>query len=258
MAKRTLLLLGLSVSLNYGLLTIANAQNKHLGSTACQTCHLAGDAVTPDNAYLLIDTQERLCANCHSDALIVSHPSGFLADRILPEEYPVDWKGDLTCSSCHLVHGDNPGLMRGHKRGKALCLSCHDIEFFYQMADGGISVQYGGHLVQPSDPLNEFIDSYSQHCVSCHLDSVSSATGLAGDAGYVLAHGGSTMPHPIGLQYDASKNEKYREPYEISKKIVLPEGNLSCISCHQAYNESHGKLVMSNNGSALCFQCHDM
>ena len=258
MLKGVLLILCLSMGLVYEALTFVSAQGKHLNATACQTCHLAGDNVTPDNAYQLIDTQENLCVVCHADALLVSHSSGFQADRVLPPEYPVDWKGDVTCSTCHLVHGDNSGLMRGHKLGKELCLSCHDIEFFYQMADGGVSVQVGVHLTQVADSLNDSIDSYSQHCVSCHVDNVSSSSGFMGEADRVLAHSGSTMPHPIGIQYDASAKERYRKRHEISKKIVFPEGKLSCISCHQAYDEGHGALVMPNKGSALCFQCHNM
>ncbi len=249
----TLLFLCIGIGLIYGLLGFASAKNRHLDSTACQTCHLAGNAVTAGNAHQLIDTQERLCKGCHIDALAVSHPSGFQAGRLLPAEYPVDWKGDLTCSSCHLVHGDNPGLMRGDKRGKELCLSCHEIEFFYQMADGGVSVLNGVHLAQP--PKNSFIeilDSRSQHCMSCHYENVREVSGV------ILAHSQTTMPHPVGVQYNASGKEKYHALDTLSEKITLPDGKLSCVSCHQAYNEKHGELVMSNKGSALCFQCHNI
>lgn len=255
---RTLLFLCLSVGLTYGALTFVNANSRHLDNEVCLSCHLAGDAVTPENAYQLIDTQERLCAGCHADALAVSHPSGFQARRRLPAEYPVDWKGDVTCSSCHLVHGDNSGLMRGHKRGKELCLSCHEIDFFYRMADGGTSVQHAVHLAPAPDSFMDVLDSYSQHCVGCHLDNVRSVTGLTGQTDAILAHGYTTMPHPVGVQYDTSNKKRYRELYELSDKIVLPEGKLSCISCHQAYDENHGGLVISNKGSALCFQCHNM
>jgi len=257
--KGILLTICLCMGLIYGLPTFVNAQNKHLNSTACQSCHLAVGKVTPGNAYQLIDTQEHLCAECHADALAVSHASGFQTNRTLPAEYPIDWKGDLTCSSCHLVHSDNPGLMRGHKRGKELCLACHDIEFFYRMADGGISIQNEIHQTQSSDSFMSFIDSYSQHCIGCHVDSVRNTSNFTGEeTDYVLAHGSTTMPHPIGLQYDASAKNRYRGSHELSEKIKLPDGKLSCITCHQAYDENHGSLVMSNKGSALCFQCHNL
>ncbi len=248
-----LLFLCLGTGLIYGLLGFAGAESRHLNAIACGTCHLAGDAVTADNAYQLIDTQERLCEGCHTDALAVSHPSGFPAGRLLPAEYPVDWKGDLTCSSCHLVHGDGPGLMRGEKRGKALCLSCHEIDFFYGMADGGVSVQNWVHSAQPENGLLiASLDPHSQHCVGCHIENVGER------AGVILAHGRTTMPHPVGARYDISGKKGYHEVTEISDKIVLPDGRLSCISCHQAYDKKHGELVMSNRGSALCFQCHNI
>ncbi len=248
-----LLLLCLGMGMIYGLLGFASAKNRHLDSVECQVCHLAGNAVTASNAYQLIDTQERLCKECHIDALAVSHPSGFQAGRLLPAEYPVDWKGDLTCSSCHLVHSNKPGLMRGGKRGKELCLSCHEIEFFYQMADGGISVQNGVHMTQsPTDSLIKVLDLHSQHCASCHFENLGEVSGV------ILAHGYTTMPHPVGVQYDIGDKEGYHELAAISEKILLPDGKLSCISCHQAYDKNHGELVMSNKGSALCFQCHDI
>ena len=45
---------------------------------------------------------------------------------------------------------------------------------------------------------------------------------------------------------------------KLSKKILLPMGLVSCVSCHEGYSQNHGKLVISNAGSALCFACHDL
>jgi predicted CXXCH cytochrome family protein len=242
-----------------GFYSVVGAKEDHYGALACQDCHLAGGAVTTENAHQLVGSQEALCGGCHEKALLISHPSGFQPDRQIPVEYPLDWKGDVTCSSCHLVHGNSPMLMRGDKRGRELCLACHELGFFDRMADGGLSIQNGGHLGREElESAAMRLDAYSAHCISCHEDTVQ--TGGIGTryTEYLMAHGLSTMKHPIGFSYGASSGRQYRPLGALDERLVLPEGKLSCVTCHQAYGEGHGKLVMSNRGSALCYQCHNI
>ena len=119
----------------------------HLANSNCNNCHLSGKEVTPAQAHKLVASQEVLCGTCHPDARKVSHPSGFAPNKQPPPEYPLDWKHDLTCSTCHQIHGSTHGLLRGEKRGKDLCLSCHDTAFFSGMKDSGISLQQSGHAL---------------------------------------------------------------------------------------------------------------
>ena len=86
--------------------------------------------ITRKNAGQLKASQERLCGVCHAAALKVIHPSGVPVSRELPGQFPLDWKGDLTCSTCHEVHGDEPGLMRVNERGIGFCTQCHTEDFF--------------------------------------------------------------------------------------------------------------------------------
>ena len=118
-----------------------------LGS-ACENCHLGGDRTTPDTASMLLTSQEQLYGQCHPDALQLSHPSGFAPPPgyTIPASYPLDWKGDLTCSTCHEVHGDLPGKLRGTARGRDFCIACHGQAFFDNMPDGGASLVQSGHL----------------------------------------------------------------------------------------------------------------
>ncbi len=81
----------------------------------CVSCHLAGQGTTKRNATQLIFSQEVLCGECHHGALEFNHPSGFRPVRALTADYPLDWKGDLTCSSCHDIHDGNERLTRGDK-----------------------------------------------------------------------------------------------------------------------------------------------
>jgi predicted CXXCH cytochrome family protein len=252
------LFLGISV-LVYGCLPFLDAKNTHLSDLACAECHLAGEAVTQESAHQLIATQELLCGGCHEDALTVSHPSGFTPQQPIPDEYPLDWKGTVTCSTCHLVHGSGPHLMRGEKRGRELCLTCHDMAFFDRMKDGGLSIHTDVHLKQSAELSMDMLDSYTAHCIGCHGDTVRLGGSGTRYRDYIFAHGYGNMPHPIGFDYDSKAGEgRYRSRGELSSEIRLPQGKLSCVTCHQAYDKAHGKLVVSNEGSNLCYQCHDI
>jgi len=231
----------------------------HMSEYSCGRCHLADPTVNPGQAGKLLVSQEVMCGSCHEKALQMSHPSGFLPKRSLPAEYPADWKGDLTCSSCHNVHGSTPGLLRGNKHGQEMCLSCHNRHFFQKMKDRGTSLQQTGHLSLGISLGNQLeIDAQSLQCISCHENS-SSLTGVRIGANGILHHNNGQANHPIGQRYpEFSRNADLHPRSALPEVILLPDGKISCVSCHQVYKQEHGKLVMSNKGSALCLQCHNL
>ena len=101
------------------------ARNFHPADMPCNNCHLARGTIDQSNAKILVASQEQLCKSCHFNALTASHPSGFKPEEVPPIAFPLDWKGDLTCSTCHSVHTEKAGLLRVSRKGKDLCLSCH-------------------------------------------------------------------------------------------------------------------------------------
>ncbi len=222
----------------------------------CEGCHLAGKDVTPEQAHLLIASQEKLCGSCHAKAIQVSHPSGFAPRNRPPAEYPLDWKGDLTCSTCHEVHGKAPGLMRGSKRRRELCLACHDAKFFNRMKDQGASMMASGHLATDAALAAAGVDSYSIQCMDCH-ESHGDSNAPSIDRNMIMRHNG--VNHPIAVKYaEAARAGGYRPVELVMRRILLPNGRISCISCHDGYNSAHGKLATPTIGSALCFECHDL
>lgn len=233
----------------------------HLANSDCQTCHLTQETtVTPERASILLGRQEKLCADCHPNAARLSHPSGFFPKRPLPKDLPGDWKGELTCSTCHEIHAPHgQGLLRGKLRGQGFCLRCHEQKFFDAMADSGSSVTLSGHLDarEPETDAALPLDSFSLQCLTCHgekgdLSSVSIQQG-------VMNHASSSLNHPIGSNYtDATGYGGYHPATALPQTVILPEGRISCISCHVGYSEHHGGLVIANEGSQLCFTCHDL
>lgn len=239
-------------------LMAAPAGQFHQGAMACEACHLAGKTVTQEQSHLLLASQEKLCGKCHQATAQVSHPSGFLPRIKLPAGYPVDWKGDLTCSTCHEVHGSNRGLMRNDRRGRALCVSCHDASFFTRMRDQGASLMDSGHLDASTTAAKASLDTYSRQCMECHGGQGDSKAPTI-DRNMVVRHGTSSLNHPIGANYvTATKFGGYRPVATISKKILLPGGLVSCVSCHEGFTANHGRVVKAERGAGLCYECHDL
>ncbi len=224
-------------------------------SAACNSCHLWSSSVDITADPALLASQELLCADCHAGALIASHPSGVTPSMAVPATLPLDWKGDVTCSSCHLVHSQIHGALRAENAGAPFCESCHPQTFFASMVDGGTSTIISGHL-GASGVLQ---DPYSIECMSCHIEE-----GEAGQEFPVSVDGQGNVRHrganhPVGGSYEsASSYGGYRPISQLHENIVLPNGLISCVSCHLGYSETHGELVTLNDTSALCYQCHQL
>lgn len=227
---------------------------------ACASCHLAGEETTLANASLLHGSLEQLCVSCHGGAAEASHPSGLRPSMQVPAVYPLDWKGDLTCSSCHSVHASVHGQLRVDLRGEAFCTQCHDSQFFERMADRGGSLMLSGHIDANTAPGAQLSDTYSIQCMSCHDDKSEAADGRVSiDSANVVRHNSGKMNHPVGVDYvKASAFGGYRPIAQLAAQIILPGGQISCISCHQGYSAQHGEVVVPQQGSNLCFQCHDL
>ena len=244
----------------FSIAVVSNAfktRDYHPQNTNCRNCHLAGD-VTKENAHQLVNSQEKLCVDCHPNALQVSHPTGFLPTRDLPAAYPLDWKGDVTCSTCHEVHGSEHGLLRGKQTGRAFCISCHDESFFNNMVDKGESIQLSGHVAAATIPANLDLDPFSMQCLSCHAEN---EVGLISrvDARGIVRHGGGSGNHPIGMIYGKTSGiGLYRKVSDLPPGILLPDGKVACVSCHVGYSKKHGELVMTTDRSELCMGCHDV
>jgi len=257
--KLTIAALGaLMLCMAASLCAAASSRSAHPGGADCGACHIAGRDVDPAQASKLVAAQELLCVRCHEHAREVSHPTGFAPTRSLPPEYPLDWKGDLTCSTCHLPHGEETGLLRGKKRAKEFCLACHDQAFFSRMKDAGSSLVISGHMDNGRGHGSIDIDAHSLHCLGCHAGSYAGGGSVSVSRNGILRHSSGSAPHPIGRSYrDASRRGGFHSEYELAqKKIMLSDGKISCVSCHEAYKKDHGRLVVSLERSALCLSCH--
>lgn len=238
--------------------TLPGAGKVHLQKEECAGCHLGGRDVTPQQAGMLVGSQEALCGRCHPAAIRVSHPSGFQPKKKPIDGYPLDWKGDLTCSTCHEVHGSKPALLRGERVGRDLCFACHEQVFFQKMRDGGASLMVG-HLSRGVDAGAPMLDVYSRQCMECHGTTGDPRITTRVDRNGISRHAKSGVNHPVGANYQkAAAYGGYRPRRVVEKRLLLPDGMVSCVSCHGGYMKEHGKLIVPLAGSGLCYECHDL
>jgi predicted CXXCH cytochrome family protein len=118
----------------------------------------------------------------------------------------------------------------------------------------------------------------SRLCLSCHDGTVALGGVSSGAPEIQMTSGGTsvtTMPadninnvgtdlsndHPVSFLYDAAlaaRDPEVVAPSKLTGKVRLDsQSRVQCVSCHDPHDNQFGNfLVMNNNGSALCLNCH--
>jgi predicted CXXCH cytochrome family protein len=248
---------------------------EHNKAGDCGSCHLndpqgtltpppgPDGLIPPTEPVELLFTEDivQICARCHPDAATLSHPIGTPVTGTIPPEFPLDWKDETTCTTCHFFHNEqNVYFLRSDKAGKEFCLLCHPMEFFTQMKDAGESL-VEAHLISGLEAAVElgFIDPVSLECLGCHDGVTASEVKISVSATGYLQHE-SASSHPIGTDYAeyANIDTSVTPIDELPKEVLLVDGKVGCPTCHESYKEVHGALVITKQGSKLCFTCHRM
>lgn len=233
------------------------------GGVSCGTCHFSGnpERLKPDprftgnhDDFTTRQTgQERMCKACHTGVVEASHPTGIYPERSLPPGFPLNDRGEMTCSTCHAIETNGTLRKQAGQSNKAFCESCHSASFFAGMTDSGSSILGSGHLSVDKRPLG-IADNHSIQCITCHMDNASVAGTRTASIGF-MAPGSGAANHSIGSVYrDVSMRKGYRPASALPSEILLPEGRVSCLSCHKVYTQKHGELTVAQN---LCTQCHN-
>lgn len=237
--------------------------NPHAFAGRCDLCHLSDPE--PGEPGLFVLDVDSLCNGCHLMPEKNSHPSRILPNQPVPEDFPLDWQGRITCATCHDPHADdfqdNPDLLRTEARGRSFCLLCHETLFGDGLPHAGVGGMAHAKSSTPPDreTLSRLLDPVSLECLECH-DGL-----IAPDAGYRLPGAESLtyrermLSHPIGVDYrEASLRRRNLKPMEaLPPLIALYEGKVGCGSCHNPYSNEPSMLVFSDRRSALCLGCHD-
>lgn len=129
--------------------------------------------------------------------------------------------------------------------------------------DAADPAQMYGSIIKVSlnDSSEAEIDDLSVQCLSCH-DGVY-ATGrlirlknnIDREPGSIdRVHGG----HPIGMDYLklAGRHPGLRRPDTLPPEVVLVQGKVGCLSCHNPLNQERPHLAATIANSSLCLTCH--
>lgn len=93
-------------------------------------------------------------------------------------------------------------------------------------------------------------------CLSCHDGVIASDVGYsAGDSAF-----GRWSTHPVYRPYPPlRKRSEFAPASEVEAAgIVLTDGEITCLSCHDLTSEEASHPIMDNRGSRLCLTCHKM
>lgn len=261
-------------------LAISDGTNPHSNQmSACNECHLRDPVQITSKegaTNLFLADIATLCLRCHKETSVsMSHPIGGKPTFPLPRDMYLDWKGEMTCTTCHYMHknaggahGDgNKKYLRRNSTGKDFCLECHQQGFLSRKGLTHALATGSAHSPQFSEfDSGELLGSSSAECLSCHDGSIASDGGTmtlddSNRSSGVWEHQGyeGASSHPVGIDYKDAYRRNPMEITEISllpRTILLPDGKVECISCHNLYTKNEGLLSVTNFGSRLCLTCH--
>ena len=190
----------------------------------------------------------------------------------VPDGWPLRPDGTIGCLTCH------DGLPDGRTGAKVklrsfdadsgdpiqFCANCHQssgqrtAEAMHWMAVGR------AHIMEASNESSAgSLDAESRSCMECHdgvtAGEFNNTTPWNRGGGY---KGDRRRNHPVGVPYPrkqmAGHDASLRHQSLLPKSIRLPNGRISCVSCHDLYATEPAHLVVPIRESALCLTCHDM
>jgi predicted CXXCH cytochrome family protein len=89
-------------------------------------------------------------------------------------------------------------------------------------------------------------------CIACHDGSIAAAVSLKDSASVGLTH-----PVEVSYREAAAKGNSRLTPIaQMPPSLVLVEGNVACVTCHDPKSKREHHLAMPMAGSALCLSCH--
>jgi predicted CXXCH cytochrome family protein len=203
-----------------------------------------------------------------------NHPIGVRPSAAvrIPEGWPLEADGTISCKTCHTklpsIDASGSRFLRGGESVRSpsdvFCTQCHvsgrgsDRSAMHWMA---VREAHVDREPKRSGGLGA-LDSESRRCLGCHdgisaADSVNSSR-VGGGGHYGLATG----DHPVGIPYrrpgTARGNTPLRPQQLLPASIRLPDGRVSCVSCHNLYAKRRNLLTVPIEESKLCFSCHMM
>jgi len=110
------------------------------------------------------------------------------------------------------------------------------------------------------DSGSRILDPISMECITCHDGTLAGSIHYkvsSMDQGEGRSVGSINGSHPVGTDYSRyiSKRE-YVPSYNLPRNMILMNGKISCVTCHDMLSRNQAYLVVDMTSSNLCFACH--
>ena len=208
------------------------------------------------------------CAVCHRISAVLSHPVDVVPSMVVPAHLPLA-NGRITCVTCHGTDDTGQAEVPRPITGEsAFCGQCHD-PLGSSRADLHANAGSRAHLSWSDGMKRDRIggslatwgpDPESRSCLTCHDGSLASGAGLLQSSAFSRGQMAARLlaNHPIGgEQRPRGRGDSLLPPERLDPRVRLFDGRIGCGSCHSLYADHESLLVMSNQDSRLCLNCHD-
>jgi predicted CXXCH cytochrome family protein len=219
-------------------------------------------------------TQQRDAIDClRYGPGIANHPVGVAPSSTIriPVDWPLGVDGTITCLTCHYqlpaMNGSSDSRLRGtgsaDQGAREFCAKCHaatDGRGAAAMHWLAVRVAHIKRDERGSDGRDGLLDAESRRCLSCH-DGVTAPESTNPTGSSPRRFWDVRRNHPVGVSYSGRKRGKsetlLRSSQLLPERIRLPNGRVSCVSCHNLYETGRYRLSVSMGASQLCLTCHD-
>lgn len=192
----------------------------------------------------------------------------------IPSDLPLDSDGTISCLTCHkelpsLASGGDPklrGFNASTQDSEDFCAKCHS-RGDNRTASGMHWMAVGRAHISDDDKSTAAsggsLDAESRRCMACHdgvtASEFANSTPWSDGPGSI---GDRRRNHPVGVDYrphgGKRRDSQMRAESLLPTQIRLPNGQVSCVSCHNLYSSDRYRLTVPVEGSKLCFACHAM
>ncbi len=221
----------------------------------CMLCHVDAE----NDPMNIKNSITSACETCHENVRETqSHPTDIYPTLSIPPDMLLI-NGMFTCVTCHYVHPKEKGefiedhlFLRRQTRGPLFCSICHEIDDKGHIIIGNI---HPGKYTETDQTTS--IDSMSLGCIECHDRHFRESIDFLGSGSWEHS---SKNSHPIGISYSTASMEKpgnYNSESMLNEGIRFFDGKIGCGTCHNIYSKINNMLVMDNQGSRLCRECHN-
>lgn len=207
----------------------------------------------------------------------VNHPVHIrpTSNVTIPEGWPLDADGAITCTTCHtrvpsLRGGEDPQLrgFQGDSREiTSFCGQCHRADGPRSAVGMHWMALRRAHISEGSPDregsLGGQLDAESRRCMECH-DGVT-AQEFANSTPWTRGRGNlgdRRRNHPVGVPYTRGPSHRANASMHLEAllpaAVRLPNGVVGCVSYHNLHTTERYRLTAPIEWLNFCFTCHDM